>query len=163
MPVVPSQAQYAIPDLPAGTTVVGVEQVEAIQNGVSVRLTTAQIAALGGGGGGGVPTIRLPVFASTINILASDIEVGVNTSAGPVTVNLPSALTWSSTRSLGLDLTILDASGLAATNNVTFVLNGGDIVLQMPTLPPLTQNYASLRLRPFGTVSVVGWYIRGIG
>jgi len=39
-------ANVAIPNLPTVTSVTGLEQIPAVQNGVTVRLTAAQIAGL---------------------------------------------------------------------------------------------------------------------
>lgn len=42
-----------IPGLPVATALNGTEEIWAVQNGLDVRVTATQIAALGGGGGGG--------------------------------------------------------------------------------------------------------------
>lgn len=169
------QAQYAIVDLTPGVTPTGAEVIEVIQkadgtpgavtaqNGQSAQLSLAQIfAALS------IPivapTIRLPAFNATIPILTSDIEVGVSTATGPVTVNLPSALAWSAVfpgGATGLDLVIIDHTGNAATNPMTFVLNGADTFLQ-GALPPLSVSFGSIRLRPNGS-PVNGWLVKGFG
>lgn len=46
-------AGISISALPNGNALTGTEQVPVVQNGVTIKVTTAQIAALGGGGGGG--------------------------------------------------------------------------------------------------------------
>jgi hypothetical protein len=160
----PYQATYAIADLPPGSTPTGAEQVEALQAGNSVRLSLAAIlAALTP-----VPTIRLPLFASTISILVSDIEVGVSTATGAVTVNLPSAPLWAASPAgqTGLDLFIIDHTGNAAAHPITFALNGSDTFLQ-GALPSLAVNFGSIRLRPNGTVNsntpIIGWIVKGFG
>jgi hypothetical protein len=166
----PYQAQYAITDLQTAATPNGSEVLEVIQNGISVQLTLNQvIAALGTSIFLSSPTIRLPAFASTIPILTSDIEVGISTASGPVTASLPSAALWAAAApggASGLDLVLLDRTGNALTNNITFALNGSDTFLQ-GTLPPLAVNFGSLRLRPFGTpgtnTPIVGWYVKGFG
>lgn len=162
------QAQYVITDLVVGVTPTGAEAGEFIQNGQSVQLSLAQIvAAL-------VtpiilpavtaPTIRLPVFAATIPILTSDIEVGVSTVTSAVAVNLPSALAWSKAfpgGATGLDLVIIDVTGNAGAHTITPALNGGDTFLQGVT-PVVAVNFGSLRLRPAGS-PVSGWYVKGLG
>lgn len=154
------QAQYSILDLVAGTTPTGTERVEAIQGGQSVSLTLAQIiAALAF-----APTIRNPVFAATVAILTSDIEVGVSTATSAVTVNLPSAAAWAAAfpgGATGLDLLIIDRTGNGLAHPMTFVLNGADTFMQ-GALPPLAVNFGSLRLRPSGS-PVSGWIVKGFG
>jgi hypothetical protein len=156
----PYQAQYAIPDLVTGNTPTGAELIEAIQSGQSVKLTLAQIVtALAY-----APTIRLPAFNATIAILTSDIEVGVSTATGAVTVNLPSAAAWAAAfpgGATGLDLMIIDHTGNAAAHNMTFVLNGADTFLQ-GAIPALAVNFGSIRLRPNGS-PVSGWVVKGFG
>lgn len=164
----PYQAQYAIPDLVQGSTPTGAEAIEAVQAGQSVQLSLTQIfAALS------IPivapTIRLPPFASSLAILTSDIEVGVSTATGAVTVNLPSAAAWAAIfpgGATGLDLFIIDHTGNAAAHNITFALNGADTFLQ-GALPPLAVNFGSIRLRPNGTVGIntpiIGWVVKGFG
>lgn len=60
-------AVISISNLPDGIALIGTEQVPVVQNGVTIKVTTAQIAALGdsgGGGGGGTGTVTSVAVAS---------------------------------------------------------------------------------------------------
>lgn len=135
-----------------------------VQRVGGITKTTVQGAlqdlAGGSGGGGAVPTMRTPAFNATIPILTTDVEVGVSTVTSAVSVTLPSAAAWAATTKNGLDLTILDLTGNAATHNITPTLNGADTFLQGVT-PVVTANFGSIRLRPSGS-PITGWYVRGV-
>lgn len=110
--------------------------------------------------GNAVGTARLPAAAATINILTSDIEVGVNPSSSAVTCNLPSVANWVLAQTNGLELTIFDYTGHAATNNISFVLSGTDVFVQSST-PIITSNFGLIKLRPILT-SPNKWFVRGL-
>ncbi len=113
-----------------------------------------------GTAGAVIGTARLPASAATVNILTSDIEVGINTTTVAVSCPLPSVAAWSAAQTNGLDLTIFDDSGNAATNNITPSLNGSDTFVQGVT-PVITTNYGLIKLRPvLGTPNQ--WYVRGV-
>ncbi len=116
--------------------------------------------AQGAVGAGNIGTARLPASAATVNILTSDIEVGINTATLAVSCPLPSVAAWNAAQTNGLDLTIFDDSGNAATNNITPSLNGTDTFVQGVT-PVITTNYGLIKLRPvLGTPNQ--WYVRGV-
>jgi hypothetical protein len=100
---------------------------------------------------------RAPAVNATVAILASDVEVAIDTSGGAVTVNLPSAAAWAAANPLGLPLSIQDKNGHAATNNITPSLNGAD-TFRGGVTPVVTANYGSLVLRPAGN-PVTGWKV----
>lgn len=107
-----------------------------------------------------VGTARLPVAASTVNILASDIEVGIDATSSAVSTPLPSAATWAAANPNGLELTIFDYKGQAATHNITPTLNGTDVFVQ-GIVPAIKAAYGEIKLRPVGS-PVNSWYVRGI-
>jgi hypothetical protein len=106
-----------------------------------------------------LPTARLPAFASTVNILTSDIEVGINTQSGPVSCPLPSVAGWNAARPNAIDLCIFDFTGGANVNHITPVLNGADTFVQGVT-PVIDTSYGLIKLRPV-IGSINQWYIRG--
>lgn len=103
---------------------------------------------------------RTPAQAGSVNILTSDIEVGIDTSGGSVTVALPSASAWAAANPFGNELVIQDRTGNAATNNITPSLNGGD-TFRGGITPVVTTAYGILKLRPAGN-PVSGWKITGL-
>lgn len=107
-----------------------------------------------------IGTARLPAAAGTINILNTDIEVGVDPTSSAVTCNLPSVAVWAVTQPNGLELTIFDYTGHAATNNISFVLAGTDVFVQTST-PIITSNFGLIKLRPILT-SPNKWFVRGL-
>lgn len=107
-----------------------------------------------------VGTARLPAAAASVNILNSDVEVGIDTAASAVSVQLPSVAAWASLNTTGLELTIFDLTGHATAHNITPVLFGSDSFVQ-GTTPIITGNFGLMKLRP-----VIGaanqWYVRGL-
>jgi hypothetical protein len=79
--------------LPPGTTPTGPELIAAVQGGLNVRLTAAQIAALGGGGGGGSGTLNpfgtiTPGHFATWNDATHLQDAGAsNIAGGPVVLD----------------------------------------------------------------------------
>lgn len=102
-----------------------------------------------------VGTARLPVAAATINILTSDIEVGIDATSTAVACPLPSAAAWATANPNGLELTIFDFKGQAPTHNITPSLNGADTFVQ-GIVPIIKSAYGEIKLRPMGT----SWYVR---
>lgn len=107
-----------------------------------------------------VANIRKPTSAATITILSSDIEVGIDTRTTAVTANLPSAVAWAAANPTGLDLTLVDYYGNAATNNITPSAHVGDSIDWGGVTPTINANFGNLRLRP--DTSLPGWYVRGL-
>ena len=69
-------ASQTIPNLPAATSVGGTEQIWAVQNGVDVRLTSAQIA--------GIATISQGVFNSYMSAWLAGLPNVRNSGAGVI-------------------------------------------------------------------------------
>jgi len=90
---------------------------------------------------------RLPPAAPTVNFLASDIEVGIDSSVAPTSVVLPSVAAWVTSNPNGPELVIFDYTGHALANNISFVLNGTDVFTQGIS-PVIQNNFGSLILRP---------------
>lgn len=107
-----------------------------------------------------VPNIRKPTSAATIAILSSDIEVGIDTRTTAVTATLPSAVAWAAANPTGLDLTLIDYYGNAATNNITPSPFAGDSIDWGGVTPTINANFGNLRLRP--DTARPGWYVRGV-
>jgi hypothetical protein len=107
-----------------------------------------------------VGTARLPAAAATVNILTTDIEVGIDATSTAVSCPLPSAAVWAAANQNGLELTIFDYKGQAATRNITPSLNGADVFVQGVT-PVIKAAYGDIKLRPVGS-PVNGWYVRGV-
>jgi hypothetical protein len=106
-------------------------------------------------------TARYPAQAASINILTTDVEVGIDTSVAPTTVVLPSAAAWAAAQPNGLELCIFDRNGHAFSNNITPSLNGADVFVEGVT-PKITQVFGILKLRPVGSPSVNAWKVRGL-
>lgn len=126
----------------------------------SVQKAIQQVDTEAAGKVAQVGTARLPAQSSTVAINSTDIEVGINTTSSAVTCPLPSVASWSATNPNGLELTIFDATGHAATNNISFTLNGTDTFLD-GTTPQITGNFGLIKLRPV-LGSPNSWYIRAI-
>jgi hypothetical protein len=74
-------ANIPIPNLPLAITLDGTEQLAAVQYGTSVRVTTGQIASLGGGGGGVTSIIAGPGI--TIDQSTGDVTVETTNDNSP--------------------------------------------------------------------------------
>jgi hypothetical protein len=107
-----------------------------------------------------VGTIRKPASAATIAILATDIEVGLDTRTTAASAALPSAAVWSAANPNGLELVLNDYFGNALTNNITPSLFAGDAFAYGAVTPVVNANFGLLRLRP--DPSLPGWVIRGV-
>lgn len=103
-----------------------------------------------------VGTARLPSAAATVTFLSSDIELGIDTTAQAVSVNLPLATTWAAANPNGLELVIFDNTGHADTHNITPVVNGADVFVGGQT-PLVTGPFGLIKIRP---VPGTGWYLR---
>ena len=111
---------------------------------------------------GTVGTARLPAAAASVAILSTDIEVGINTGSAATVCPLPSVAAWAAANPNGLELTIFDLTGSAATNNVTFTLNGTDVFTQGVS-PAILNSYGEVKLRPILTGGINQWFVRGAG
>lgn len=108
-----------------------------------------------------VGTARLPAHAASIPILSSDVEVGIDTGTAPTACPLPSVAAWAAANPNGLELTIFDSTGHAATNNITPSLNGTDVFTQGVT-PVIKTNFGEMKLRPIITGGINQWFVRGV-
>ena len=108
-------ASIQIPNLGAAIALNGTEQLEAVQAGTSVRVTTRQIADL-------ATNYGVPV-TNTTNFTVADSETFlIVNSAGTVTVTLPAAATWPG-RILTIK-TIQAQSVISASSNVVPRIGG---------------------------------------
>lgn len=110
---------------------------------------------------GKVGTIRLPASAANVAILATDVEVGIDTRTTAVTAQLPNSAAWlAANPGNGLELTLVDINGNASVNNITPALDPADAFAYGGVTPVIFANYGSLRLRPM--TAPPGWYVRGV-
>lgn len=79
----------SISALPEGTTPDGTELLEAVQGGESVKLTAAQIAALGGGGGGGMTAMNEQTGTSYTLAVGDATKAVRCTNSAAVTLTVP--------------------------------------------------------------------------
>lgn len=100
--------------------------------------------------------IREPSAAATIIILATDQEVGIDTTSSAVAANLPTSSAWATANPNGIELVIVDVTGHGDTHNITPVVSGSDIFIGGLT-PLVTSPYGLIKLRP---VPGTGWYLR---
>jgi hypothetical protein len=107
-----------------------------------------------------VPPIRMAASNPTIAATNSDVEIGIDTRTTSVSVTLPSAASWALSNQNGVSLTLVDIFGNSLANNITPVLNGGDI-FYYAGVPKVQADYGVLGLRPAGS-PINGWYIKGI-
>lgn len=91
-----------------------------------------------------IVTTAVAVGASPYTVLTTDTVLFVDSSGGPVTINLGLA----SARG-GVPITIKDIAGSAATNAITITPNVGDTggIDGLATLP-ISANYGGFRLLP---------------
>lgn len=75
-----------ITQLPTVPSLNGTEALEAVQAGVSVQITAAQIAALAGGGGGG-PVVWTTITTDYIAVVGG--MYNADTTGGPFTLTFP--------------------------------------------------------------------------
>ena len=127
----------------------------------NVQTAIQQVDAEAAGKQAQVGTARLPAAAATINILTSDIEVGIDATGSAVSCPLPSAAAWAAANPNGLELTIFDFKGQAVAHNITPSLNGGDTFVQ-GAVPVIKTAFGQIKLRPVGSPTVNGWFVRGI-
>jgi hypothetical protein len=106
-----------------------------------------------------VATIREPTFAASVTVLSTDVELGLSTVTSAVVAALPSASAWAAAHPTGLELTISDRTGQAASHNITFTLYGTD-TFRGAVSPKVNIGLGLLKLRPAGS-PITGWYIRG--
>lgn len=129
---------------------------------VAVTINTLYTAEDSHSVGGTTSNTRLAAAAASVPILATDVEVGIDTGAAPTSCPLPSVAAWLAANPSGLDLEIFDYTGHAATNNITPSLNGTDVFTQ-GVVPVISNNFGSLRLRPILTGGVNQWFIKAVG
>lgn len=103
------------------------------------------------------PVARLPAAAPVVNILTSDVEIGIDATATAVSCPLPSAAAWLLANPNGLELTIFDYKGQAGAHNITPALNGADTFVQ-GAVPVIKSAYGLIKLRPVGA----SWFVRGV-
>lgn len=89
----------------------------------------------------GLSFVRTAVSTSPYSVLESDEFVGVDSSGGAITVNLPEISGLSAQKRVY----ITDEAGTAATNNITIATAGSDTVLGAASLV-INQNYSSYSL-----------------
>lgn len=110
----------------------------------NVQDALAQLAA--GGGTGTTPPSITPTSISVVNspytMQTTDYLILVDTSGGPVTINVQAA----SARVLR-EVTIKDSSGNAAANNISLVRNGADVIDGLTTYP-INSDFGAVMLSP---------------
>lgn len=96
-----------------------------------------------------LPTILVeePAQAATITLTTASVEVGIDTAATAVSVNLPSVTMWALANPYGLPLTIYDKTGQANTHNITPVPAGTDTFVRV-VVPKVTGSFGNIKLRP---------------
>ncbi len=104
-----------------------------------------------------VPVARLPAAAPVVNILTTDVEIGIDATATAVSCPLPSAAAWAAANPNGLELAIFDFKGQAVAHNITPALNGADTFVQ-GAVPVIKAAYGQIRLRPVGNA----WFVRAV-
>lgn len=148
-----------IPGLPAAISVNGTEELWAVQNGRDVRLTSAQIASLGGGGGSGggnVPANLVPSNGvliasgtSAIRVVDPGVSGQVLTSNGAGIPPTYQAAPSGTVAGGGTGLNSVPAGDLLAGNGVNPLLlidpgtTGQVLTSNGPGVPPSMQNAAS--------------------
>lgn len=99
-----------------------------------------------------VPTTTVTAAMSPYSVVASDQIILVDTSAGPVQINMmPQAARFN------LDLEIKDATGNAASNPISVVMSGSETADGLAPYP-IDGNYGGATFKPKGTA---GYYVRG--
>lgn len=130
---------------PAGTAPDDTVTFVIVQNGVTVRLTGAQVI------GGTMRTVRIVTASGAITVVTTDQDILVaKTVAAATTINLPAAATFASR-----DLFIKDMNGVCNTFNFTVTPFAGENIDGLTTYPML-DNYAHLWL----VKKTSGWYVR---
>lgn len=86
-----------------------------------------------------VPT---PVAASPYDVLSTDSLLYVDTSAGPVSINLQAAAAR-----LNRDLSIKDISGNASTNPISVVPSGAEKIDNLAPYP-INADYGGVHIKP---------------
>lgn len=127
---------------------------------LNVQSAIEQVDAEAAGKVSQVGTVRKPASASVVAIANNDIEVGLDSRTTAVSAMLPSAVAWSAANPNGLELTLNDYYGNAATNAITPVPFGGDAFAYGGVTPVIDANFGLLRLRPDPTLP--GWIVRGV-
>ena len=93
---------------------------------------------------------KLFSYSDDITLTSADHFVGVNTTAGAVTVTLPTAAEIAS----GKQLVIKDEGGLAGINNITITTYDAALIDGVPSVK-LESNYAAINIYYNGS----GWHI----
>lgn len=92
-------------------------------------------------------SIVTTVVTGSGNVLATDVEVQVN-SAGATVLTLPLSTTWAASSGwTGLPLSIIDISGNASVNNITVNTSGGQTISGQAS-STISNNWGVLQLRP---------------
>lgn len=110
-----------ISQLTAVASLAGTEQFEVNQGGTSKRATADQVATYALGGN--QPTMQVTAAQSPYTVLSTDGVLLVNSTAGAVTVTLPTAAGRA-----GKSYTVKDWKGQAATNAITVATTGGQTI-----------------------------------
>lgn len=81
-----------------------------------------------------------PVAASPYVVLAADYFIGVDTTLGPITIELPDAPTT------GRVIVIKDSQGTSSTNAITVTTVGGVVLIDGATSQSITSDYGSIQV-----------------
>lgn len=91
------------------------------------------------------PPTTITSVMSPYTVLATDRILLVNTSVGPVTINMMAGAARG-----GLDIEIKDDTGNARTNAISVVRNGADLIDGLTTYP-IDSNFAAVKFQPKAT------------
>ena len=141
-------------DTYAGAGVQGLQGTTGLQGATGTQGITGTTGTQGTAGSNGSSGTS-GVFAANIissngTTMATQNAYFVTTSAGAITLTLPSS------PAVGAEIHVFDSTGSAATNNITVANNGSNINGQNTTLT-IDSNYAAVNLVYVG--SAYGWRV----
>ena len=140
-------------DTYAGAGVQGLQgtQGPSIQGTQGTTGTTGTQGTAGSNGSSGTSGVfAANIISSNGTTMATQNSYFVTTSAGAITLTLPSS------PAVGAEIHVFDSTGSAATNNITVANNGSNINGQNTTLT-IDSNYAAVNLVYVG--SAYGWRV----
>ena len=140
-------------DTYAGAGVQGLQgtQGPSIQGTQGTTGTTGTQGTAGSNGSSGTSGVfAANIISSNGTTMATQNAYFVTTSAGAITLTLPSS------PAVGAEIHVFDSTGNAATNNITVANNGSNINGQNTTLT-IDSNYAAVNLVYVG--SAYGWRV----